>query len=231
MLNGFHNSDLYCFCRLFGVLSLLVNDKRRANFNDSALNINPQDDWVIFTEDFDDFENTRKNSFFSFFDLAFFSDFGYILGEKVSQVVNNICCEYFDLILLCVFLSILQDFDVEDQKASISKLNLKFTIFFASPESQKESISLLSSHPTLKLALLSRKKLVFFIYSNIKEELQAIRGLKQPLRLLSSPILSFSSRFQIHLRQLLLRLRPHLKCWRVLRGCLQQRYQDRWQLS
>ena len=118
VFDGLHNSyfnsvNFNSFIGIFWIL-LSVNYKRSADLDDSILNINTKYNRITLSKDSNCFKNTRENCFLSLLYFPLFSYLINVLSEIISQMINDICSKYPNFILLSVFLSIREDFNIED---------------------------------------------------------------------------------------------------------------------
>ena len=97
----------------------MINSDGGSNLENSSLYINSQDNRITLSEDSYLFKNTRKHCLLSFFHSSRLLDFFNILEEVICQVINNVSCENFDLILFSIFLSISKHLDIKDKHAGI----------------------------------------------------------------------------------------------------------------
>lgn len=84
----------------------MEDHQRSADFEDTVLDVDSKYDWIALAEDSDGLEYTWEDCLFALFGLAFLPHLIDILGEEVSQVIDDISSEDLDLIFLCIFLSI-----------------------------------------------------------------------------------------------------------------------------
>lgn len=110
VLNWLNNSDLYSvdldsFVRVLWV-SLAIYYKRSAYFYHSIFNIHTQHNGVALPKDSHCLQDARKDRLLAFLYLPLLSHLIDVFGEIISQMIDDICSEDLDFILLGIFLSI-----------------------------------------------------------------------------------------------------------------------------
>lgn len=124
VLNWFNHTDFYLFITSFLnyikiYLILFVDTDRCANFKHSSFHIDTQHDRITLPESLNLLQNAREHRLFSLFLSAFLFDTFDMLGEHLCQMIDNVCCEYFDTVLFSIFLSICENFHIEDEKTCV----------------------------------------------------------------------------------------------------------------
>lgn len=102
---------------------LLEDNNGSTDLQDPWLHVDSKDNRIGFSEGCHLLQHAREDSLFPLFlssdSLAFLN----VFEEMVSQMVNDIGREYSDLVFFCIFLSVSQNFNIEDQQASILLLS------------------------------------------------------------------------------------------------------------
>lgn len=119
-LNVSNLDYLHSLLRVFWIF-LFVEGERSSDSHWAVFYVNSKDYRIVLSEDSNGLKDTWENCFPSLFVLPLLSNFSNVFCEVVSQMIDNISSEDFDLVFLCVLLGVLENLDVEYEHACKSK--------------------------------------------------------------------------------------------------------------